>query len=100
MVGQQQCVQNQLIVLLPLHCALLLVGDSVCVQGSPPKYGYISTTPGTQLRIKVNSTSSSKQSSAEGAVVAVAGQELVSIELAHLKSYFGMGQATVSGDLR
>ncbi|GFH18797.1 uncharacterized protein HaLaN_15658 [Haematococcus lacustris] len=54
------------------------------------KWGFIASQPGAQIRLKLDTTTSAK-SLLEGAQ----DQDLVTIEVAHLRSYAGMGMASV-----
>jgi hypothetical protein len=55
------------------------------------KWGYISTTPGSVLKIVVNSMRSKGEAAAAGA--AAGSDEQMNVMLAYLKSYEGMGMA-------
>jgi len=70
-----------------------------------PKWGYISTVPGSVLRVRVNTTAANSASNIkqEGDATALppppgaaaAAKAMVSMEIAHLKSYTNMGRAEV-----
>jgi hypothetical protein len=56
------------------------------------KWGYISTTPGSVLKIVVNSMRSQGEGAA-AAAAAAEGDQQMNVMLAYLKSYEGMGMA-------
>jgi hypothetical protein len=57
------------------------------------KWGYISTTPGSVLKIVVNSMRNQGEPAAAAAAAAVEGDQQMNVMLAYLKSYEGMGMA-------
>jgi hypothetical protein len=76
----------------PLADASTSSGWQFINEGKPgaAKWGYISTTPGSVLKIVVNSMRSQGEAAA---AAAAEGDQQMNVMLAYLKSYEGMGMA-------